>query len=192
MSFIPSYRDLIGRSAFRQKKTNQQHFRRFQCKRKGSLVSLFSMSSISSDTSDELHCTDKYDSQQQSKFFSINDATSIPSSIFTETFDDTNSDSSSDSEGDFVYQSTLSLTNSDYDSSDDESNSSSHFPDHRPLYSSSSTTVYQFSLDIIEFCRISRLPHSQRIQLLALFRKYIPSPNLVPRTSDDLISKFSM
>src|SRR4051812_1287777 len=85
-----------------------------------------------------------------------------------------------------------SSSNSDTDSSEDESDTMymySHLPDNRPLYPSTSTTVSEFSRDILEFCRISRLPNKQRSYLLDLFRKYLPSPNLVPTSGDDLLGK---
>jgi hypothetical protein len=66
----------------------------------------------------------------------------------------------------------------------------SHLPDERPLHSSTSATVYQFSLDILEFCRVAHLPDKQRTHLLELFEKYLPSPNLVPKSGDDLLGKF--
>ncbi|CAF3429267.1 unnamed protein product [Rotaria socialis] len=66
-------------------------------------------------------------------------------------------------------------------------NLNSGLPDHRPPHSSTSTTVFQFSLNILEFGRISRLPDKQRIDLLDLFQKYITSPNLVPKSGDDLL-----
>lgn len=67
----------------------------------------------------------------------------------------------------------------------------SHLADYRPLHSLTSITVFQFAHDILEFCRISRIPDKQRSQLLELFQKYIPSPNLVPKSSSDLLGKYS-
>lgn len=57
------------------------------------------------------------------------------------------------------------------------------------LYISTTLTVREFSIDILEFYRSSRLPNTQRHQLLQLFKKYLPSPNLVPQSSECLSSK---
>ncbi|CAF4541771.1 unnamed protein product, partial [Didymodactylos carnosus] len=121
-----------------------------------------------------------------------NDAfTSVLAPIFTGTFDDADLGLSSGSDNDIVIHSS-SLSSVDDCSGDDELNAirtNIHLPDHRPLHSSTSTTVYQFFLDILEFCRISRLPDNQRSHLLELFQKYLPSPNLVPKSGDDVLVK---
>ncbi|CAF3439334.1 unnamed protein product, partial [Rotaria sp. Silwood2] len=84
----------------------------------------------------------------------------------------------------------VSSSSSDDNSNDDESdtmNMNSHLFDDRPLYSLASTTVSQFSFDLLEFCRISHLPDKQRTQIVELFQKHLPSPNLVPKSSDNLL-----
>ncbi|CAF4703493.1 unnamed protein product, partial [Rotaria sp. Silwood2] len=63
----------------------------------------------------------------------------------------------------------------------------SHLFDDQPLYSLAPTTVSQFSFDLLEFCRISHLPDKQRTQILELFQKNLPSPNLVPKSSNNLL-----
>ena len=61
--------------------------------------------------------------------------------------------------------------------------------DYRPVHSYTPLTVREFSLDMMEFCRVSRLPKNQRFHLLEMFRKYLPSPNLVPISCDALSGK---
>ena len=188
---------MIGRSELRKKKTKQQHLRRFQCKRKRSLISLPSTSSIASNSIDEDCVEDNCYGIEQCKLSSVDDLTSTPSFTCMTTCTDTDFEFSSNTENDSLIDESISTSvSSNDDSSDDESNDSndiySRLPDHRPLYSVASTTVYQFSLDILEFSRMSRLPRNQRAQLLDLFRKYLPSPNFLPKSCDELFSKLSI
>lgn len=62
--------------------------------------------------------------------------------------------------------------------------------DHRPLFTNSTVDVQQFSIDILEFARSSRMPENQRSRLLQLFKKYLPAPNSVPSSTNSLLSKF--
>lgn len=196
MSSNNSNKGRIGRTEIRQKKKYQQYRRRFQSKRKRSLVSLPSTSSMSSNFADDDHNIDEKYIVPQFNSSSIYDSTSIPSSLFTATFDNTDLESPSDNETDVpIGESTTSSTSLNNDSSDNESNISnegSFLPDHRRLYASTNATIYQFSLDVLEFCRMSRLPRNQRIHLLELFNKYMPQPNLVPKSCTDLFSKFTI
>jgi hypothetical protein len=189
------------KSERRRKKTNQQYIRRFPYKRKRSLVSLLSTSSISSIANDRAFSFDENYDVEQSNLSQNDTSTSISTSLITDMFDDGNLNLLSDTESDILphmYSSSISTSSSSSSSSDDSSSEdeldtmdvNSHLPDHRPLHSSTSTTVSQFAYDILEFCRISHLPDKQRSHLLELFQKYLPSPNLVPNSSDDLLGKF--
>ena len=180
---------MIGRSELRKKKTKQQHLRRFQCKRKRSLISLPSTSSIASNSIDEDCVEDNCYGIEQCKLSSVDDLSSTPSFTCMTTCTDTDFEFSSNTENDSLIDESISTSVSPNDDSNDIY---SRLPNHRPLYSVASTTVYQFSLDILEFYRMSRLPRNQRAQLLDLFRKYLPSPNFLPNTCDELFSKLSI
>lgn len=71
----------------------------------------------------------------------------------------------------------------------DDSSDTGDYDGEEKLYISTTLTVREFSIDILEFYRSSRLPNTQRHQLLQLFKKYLPSPNLVPQSSECLSSK---
>lgn len=159
----------------REKKTNQQYKRRFKQKRKRSLISLpSSVSSILSDTLPELtNVSDNGSYNISNEDAMLFDASSSPSPSSPSCFSSSSSSS----------------TNTSEDESDTKYKYS-HFSDDRPLYSSSTTTVSDFSRDLLEFSRISRLPNKQRSHLLNLFQKYLPSPNSVPTSSDHLLGKF--
>ena len=183
-----------------KKKTNQQHKRRLGCKRKRSLVSLLSTSSISSNFIDESSTSDENYNPQEPNSYQNDNLIPISSPLITSTFDEKNFNLSSNDEINFLLgtsQSSIaqpSSSDSDDNSSDDEvttmdMNMCSHLSDHRSLYSSTSATVFQFSHDMVEFGRISHLPDKQRTHLLQLFQKYVPSPNLVPKSGVDLLNK---
>ncbi|CAF2088497.1 unnamed protein product, partial [Rotaria magnacalcarata] len=156
--------------------------------------------SISSTFTDRSSPFDEKYNTQQTNLNQSDNFTSVAPTLFTDRFDDEYLNLPSDDENEILLNTSLSSissssSSSDGSSSDDELENmnmsiNSSLPDHRPLHSSTSTTVFQFSLDILEFCRISRLPDEQRIDLLELFQKYIPSPNLVPKSGEDLLVKF--
>ena len=175
----------------REKKSNQQYTRRCGQKRKRSLISLFSASSISSEFVENVDV-------QQSDLVPIDTLTSDPLSVITNTSDDDNSNELNDDEILFKmspYSSSLessSASSSNLNSSDDEPDDPyaySYLPDDRRLHPSTSATVFEFSKDILEFCRISHLPNKQRTHLLHLFRTYLPSPSLIPASDDDLFGE---
>ncbi|CAF3300774.1 unnamed protein product [Rotaria sp. Silwood2] len=203
MSFKSSHQYIIERSERRKKKTNQQSIRRFRCKRKRSLVSLLSASSISSNFLDQGSIADENCNTQQPNSSENDTFTCTSSSIITDPFNNDNLNLSNDSDNNVLINTSLTSSSSssslssylEYYSSDDELNttcSNAQMSDHRPLYASTSTTVYQFSLDILEFCRTSRLPEKQRCYLLELFRKHLPSPNLVPKSGNDLLNSIGL
>ena len=66
---------------------------------------------------------------------------------------------------------------------------STHLSDQRPLPSHTTSSVQDFSIDVLQFCCSSRLSKKQRSRLLDLFRRYLPSPNLVPLSADSLGSR---
>lgn len=191
----------------REKKSSQQHKRRCGQKRKRSLISFLSTTSISSTAIHESSKSGENSDAQQSNIIENEGFEFDQLPLITNTFNDENFILSNDDEDEMLLnissssismssasQSSSSSSNSDADSSDNESNDMytySHLPDNRPLYPSTNTTVCEFSKDILEFCRISHLPDKQRNHLLDLFRKYLPSPNLAPRSSDDLLGTFS-
>lgn len=59
------------------------------------------------------------------------------------------------------------------------------------LFESSDKFVREFSIKILEFCRSSRLPENQRARLLRLFQEHLPTPNMVPSSTNELLSKYS-
>ncbi|CAF3261590.1 unnamed protein product, partial [Rotaria sp. Silwood2] len=201
MSNRTAYFYVKKRQERREKKNNQQHKRRSEQKRKRSLISLFSTSSISSDCIDKSSIFDENSNAQQPKSNQNDNFTYDPLPALTNISDDKNLNlsnddimlfdvSSSSSSSSSPSSPSSSSSSSDTDSSEDESDTMymySDLPDNRPLYPSTSTTVSEFSRDILEFCRVSRLPSKQRSYLLDLFRKYLPAPNLVPTSGDDLL-----
>jgi hypothetical protein len=185
------------RSERRQKKTDQQSIRRLQGKRKRSLVSLLSASSISSTFDDRGSSFGENNNEEQSNLSQHDNSTSI-STLITGTFNGEQPVLLSDTESDIVINmsssstSTASSCTSDDISSEDEVDTMDmnlYLPDHQPLHSFTSATVCQFSFDLLEFCRISHLPDKQRSHLLELFQKYLPSPNMVPNSSEKLLGK---
>ncbi|CAF3884831.1 unnamed protein product [Adineta steineri] len=185
---------MVERSERRQKKTNQQYTRRVRYKRKRSLVSLLSSSSISSTISDRSFTFDEKFNEPKPNAPSNDSFTSVSLPLIMDDFNDEDFDVSTDTENDVLHISSSS-SDSNGNSSDDESDTvhmNSHLLDQRPLYSSTSITVCQFSRDILEFCRISHVPDKQRTNLLDLFRQYLPSPNLVPKTGDDLLGSIGI
>ncbi|CAF1538688.1 unnamed protein product [Adineta ricciae] len=177
----------------RRKKTNQQAVRRLAVKRKRSLVSLLSASSISSNCLDQ-DTSEQTANDEKPKSYENESFTAMSSSLFCNTFDDEGLNLLSDNKNDFgVDGSSSSSPNNSSDSSSDPDEldminiTNSNFSDHRPLHSCATTTVSDFAVDILQFCRISHLPDKQRTELLKIFYKYIPSPNLVPKSSDDLL-----
>ena len=124
---------------------------------------------------------------------------SLPSMLVTDfttdpLTDGNHSDVTSASDDDIsMIDTSSSSSSSDDDSSEDswtDSSTNTNLFDDRPLHSHTSSTVHAFSVDLLEFCRVSRLPKNQRSQLLELFRTYLPSPNLVPVSASSLGSKF--
>lgn len=191
--------NMIGRLVRRRKKTNQSSMRRFRCKRKRSLLSLLSKSSISSNFMDRSSNFNENHDTQQSNLPKNDDVISISSSLIVDPFDDEDHGVLSGNDNDILLNTSLSSISSASSSDSDDSstdyefnteNMNSNLSDHGPIHSSTSATVYEFSRDILEFCRTSHLASKQRIHLLELFRKYLPSPNLVPKSGDDLLSKF--
>lgn len=181
----------------RLKKTNQQATRRLSVKRKRSLVSFLSAASISSSFLDE-DTPEQTSNGQEPKQYENENFTSISSSLFGNVLDDEVFNSLSDDEDDFCLDISSSSSQNSSDSSIDPDDldivnmTNSNLSDDRPIHSCATTTVSDFAADILQFCRISHLPDKQRTELLKLFNKYIPSPNLVPKSSDDLLDTFSI
>lgn len=175
-----------------RKKLNQQSLRR-RCKRKRSLVSHLSLHSTSSilldETSNNLGSVENGVKRLSDSLSSI----TILKNTNDDIFDFEQSDDGSNIEDDIsIISSTSSSTCSD-DTEDDLSDGPSKIGDlfdHRPLHEYTSSTVQQFSMDLLEFFRISRLPKNQRSHLLEMFARYLPSPNLVPLSVDCLNGKF--
>lgn len=177
-----------------KKKKNLLFFRR-RCKRRQSLVSQLTMSSTSSITIDENHNGngDNVASRSTSLKSDIDPVVIMADLAIDSPLESCPINSSSASDDEIsVDGSTSSTTLGTEFINDfvDESTAKDHVPDHRPLHSFTNTTVNQFSIDLLDFFRVSRLPKNQRCHLLNLFRKYLPSPNLVPNSSDDLCSKY--
>lgn len=177
-------------------KSNAQSFRR-RLKRKRSLVSRFSMESKASMDANERSNNSDCSTTSPLNHLRDDPSTPLPSTIVTDftmdpLTDGEHSDVTSASDDD-ISMINASSSSSDDDSSEDECNDSStdtNVFDDRPLHSHTSSTVHEFSVDLLEFCRVSRLPKNQRSQLLGLFRTYLPSPNLVPVSASSLGGKF--
>ena len=181
----------------RKNKSNLQSFRR-RCKRKLSLVSLYSMESTSSIGVEQ--CLNGNDGSATRPLSLVKDHTvqSLASDFLSElpmsSLADMNSSHNASGDDDEISVNSCSSfsTCSDDDSTEDDFNqfrSGTHLSDHRPLHSHTASSVQDFSIDVLEFCRFSRLPKNQRSLLLDLFRRYLPSPNLVPLTADSLGGK---
>ena len=183
----------------RQKKKNQQLYRR-RCKRKRSLISLLSMSSISSSVVDPNSILENQSTLHSLDLLQNDTRASLPQSILADFKENSDVDSdysdvsaASGREIPVCESPPISSSNSDDDSSDDlfeELFTAEDLFDNRSLHASTTTTVGEFSMDILEFCRSSRLPENQRSHLLELFQKYLPSPNLMPTSTASLLSKF--
>lgn len=178
-------------------KNNLQCFRR-RCKRKLSLVSDCSMNSTSSVGMEQ--CSNDNDGSARCSSSSVKDQTVQPltshllADFPTASLADMNH-SANTSDGDDEVSSngsSSSSTCSDVNLTEDDFNrfrTSTHLSDHRPLHSFTTSSVQDFSIDVREFWRSSRLPKNQRSCLLDLFRRYLPSPNLVPLSADSLGGK---
>ena len=166
------------RSERRQQNTNRSKLFRHRRKRKRSLVSLLSMSSLSSNALIQSSNDRGNPSARPSESPQNDMLSSFPSTIFTDSkdipsIDSIYSDVSNASE-DEVSVHTASSSSAPFSSSDDTASDDSledlyiteHVLDHRPLYSSTITTVREFSIDLVEFCRSARLPDNQRTRLL--------------------------
>lgn len=178
-------------------KNNLQSFRR-QFKRKRSLVSRFSMELEASIDPDQRSTDDDCSVSCAATRLKDETLSSLSSFMVTDftmdrVVDMNHSDMSSASEDEIsTSSSSASSSSSDADAQEDASNdpfSGTNLFDHRFLHSHTSSTVHEFSIDLLEFCRVCRLPKSQRAQLLELFRTYLPSPNLVPTSTDSLAGK---
>ena len=180
-------------------KNNSQSFRR-RCKRKLSLASGHSMESTSSLAMNQ--CSNENECSAPCSSSLVNDQTveSLTSHLLadfpTDSLADMNhSDNTSDNDNDDEISSngcSSSSTCSEDNFTEDDFNNfrtSTHLPDHRPLHSHTTSSVQDFSMDVLEFCRSSRLPKNQRSCLLDLFRRHLPSPNLVPPSADSLSGK---
>ena len=184
-------------SARRQKKKISVQLTRRRCKRKRSLVSVRSLHSKSSIVLDDGSSFEDDSTARASESIYATTQPSASSLIVTDSidvtlFDTHHSDVTSDTD-DEIYVHASSSSSSDEELTRDVMDSShmdSPLPDLRPLYSSTINTVREFSMDVLEFCRASRLPNNQRVHLLKLFQKYLPAPNLVPLTSADLSGEF--
>ena len=64
--------------------------------------------------------------------------------------------------------------------------------DDRPLHSAANHTVHDFSADLLHFFRDARLPNNLRHRLLLLFHTYMPVASNLPKSTDELISKYSL
>ena len=60
--------------------------------------------------------------------------------------------------------------------------------DDRCLHDRTSLTVYEFSLDFLEFCRQSKVSESHRCKILSLVSRYMPSPNHTQSTTQDVMA----
>ena len=178
-------------------KNNLQCFRR-RCKRKLSLVSDSSMNSTSSVGMEQ--CSFDNDGSARCSSNLVKDQTVQPlTSHLLEDFptallaDMNRSGTTSDDDDDVSSNGcSSSSTSSDENFTEDDFNkfrTSTHLSDHRPLHSHTTSSVQDFSIDVLEFCRSSRVPKNQRSCLLDLFRRYLPSPNLVPLSADSLGGK---
>ena len=60
--------------------------------------------------------------------------------------------------------------------------------DDRCLHDRTSLTVYDFSLEFLEFCRQSKVSESRRCKILSLVSRYMPSPNHTPSTTQEVMA----
>jgi hypothetical protein len=181
-----------------QNKNKLQSFRR-QLKRRRSLVSRVSMECRSFIDADQ-RSNDEDCSTSCASNHLTDEALSSLSSLMVTDFpmdhlvDMNHSDMSCCSADEISMNiSSSSSSSSEDDGQEGDSNDSlsrTSLFDHRSLHSHTSSTVHEFSIDLLEFCRVCRLPKSQRGQLLELFRRYLPSPNLVPASTDSLGGNF--
>jgi hypothetical protein len=197
-SFTPEEYSKKSSERRERNKNNIQSFRR-RLKRKRSLVSRFSMESKASMDTDQRSNNSDCSTPCPSSHLKGDVFASLPSMIVTDfttdpLTDGNHSDVTSASDDDISMIDTSSSSSaSDDDSSEDtwtDSSTNTNLFDDRPLHSHTSSTVHAFSVDLLEFCRVSRLPKNQRSQLLELFRTYLPSQNLVPVSASSLGSKF--
>lgn len=190
--------DYSKRSSERRKKNKNklQSFRR-QFKRKRSLVSRFSMELKTSIDPDQRSTDDDCSGSCAANHLKDETLSSLSSLMVTDftmdhLVDMNHSDMLSASEDGISTSSSSSSSSSDDDAQEDVSNDSlsgTNLFDHRFLHSHTSSTVHEFSTDLLEFCRVCRLPKSQRDKPLELFRTYLPLPNLVPASTDSLAGK---
>ena len=180
-------------------KNNLQSFRR-RFKRKRSLVSRSSMELKASIDADEGSNDDDGSIACSSNDRKDDTLPSLSSLLVTDFTMDSlvnmnHSDVSSASEDEISTSGPSSTSSSSDDDAREDASSDSFIEtnlfDHRSLHSYTSSTVHEFSIDLLEFCRVCRLPKSQRTQLLELFRKHLPAPNLVPASTDTLGGKFA-
>ena len=179
-------------------KNNLQSYRR-QLKRQRSLVSRLSMESKTSVDPDQRSTNDDCCVSCATTRLKDETLSSLSSLMVTDFTTDhlvdmNHPDRSSASEDEIsTSSSSPSSSSSDDDAQEEASNDSfsgTNLFDHRFLHSHTSSTVHEFSVDLFDFCRVCRLPKSQRAQLLELFQRYLLSPNLVPASTDSLAGKF--
>ena len=60
--------------------------------------------------------------------------------------------------------------------------------DDRCIHDQTSLTVYDFSLEFLEFCRQSKVSENHRCKILSLLTRYMPSPNHVPSTTQEVMA----
>lgn len=182
----------------RRKKTNQQCERR----RKRKKTTLLSSFAKSPDGPEHFHALSDQDDLSPDEILELSSKNDPfpdlqpPMNLFQPTEDNDAHDFDEFAASDGHPSSDISTCSSPSNSQDDSSDvMSEDLPveddrDNRLLYPSSLSHVEQFSNDIIEFARSARLPENQRNQLLDLFKKYLPSPNLVPASSSNLLSTY--
>ena len=177
------------------KKNIQLRFYRRRCKKKKSLISNMSISSTSSIIS--ANSENKVEGPAVCRSDSLEISLNTPM-IMADIATDLSSEpcpsdtSSTSDDVDLIDDPTSTMPLEEEELNNDvfsELDMESHELDHRPLHPFTRSTVNEFSIDVIDFCRGSRLPKNQRSHLLDLFRKYLPSPNLVPTSSEDLSGK---
>lgn len=172
-----------------QKKRNYINVHRRRLKRKRSLTSRISFPSTTSMNKDQ--ATDERNHSIQNEFrVSLLDQTSLLAPELENVLISDAMNSNSNDESD-VSINDESFSNSSNHSSDIDENIDEHIAftvhsDERRLHALTEFTVFEFSTDILDFCRSSRLPNNQRSHILRLFRKYLPSPNLVPSSTEGL------
>lgn len=179
-----------------RKKQNVSSLRR-RYKRKKSLVSYVSMASMSSIKAETVEATpnDDDDSNVCTRKNSldpivISDLTfdsSIElchSNVINETDDDSDnvsidySTSEESSEDELINDAFNTLMTEDL------------LLEERPLHQFTRTTIKEFRIDFLNFSRVCRLPKNQRCRLLELFRKYLPAPNAVPASTEEICRKY--